>query len=223
MPCRMHLRIDPVRTITPDRTRLSGGPISLSEVTSRDNATFFRNDRHFDSGLRVWRLLGRGDHAAFALEHMHSTPGFRDPHQTLTAIGSGELKPDPHKPIPAGTWSGTAAIHAMRAPEVAYLANATLTVHPQPEDTSRARNALFHTSTPEPRRTDEAPELTSISFPVKAIGHRPGRISNPNSDKSLIGSFHGANHEVVVIVLSDTTNLIIGGAILYREDENGSN
>ena len=214
---------DPVRSIETWRTRLIGGSISLSQVTRRDNATFFRNDQHYDNGLKVWRLLARGDHTAFALEHLHSRPDFPKPHQILTAIASGELKPDPGTPIPSGTWSGTAAIHTMHAPETAYLAKATLVVQPQPDDPGFARTGWFRTSTPEPRRVDEAPQLRALSYPVGAVGHVPGHLSNPNVKHSLEGSFHGANHEVVVIAFSNTAHPLIGGAILYRLDDDESN
>ena len=162
--------------LEPFRTKLQGPPIPVNQVTTINNVSLFRNDRLFESGLRIWRLLGRGDYTAFVLEHLHSEPDFPTPKESLTAIASGEHPPTPETPIPAATWTGTAAIHTINSGDVAYFANATLTV-PLPSDTPRrSRTSYLHIETPEPLNTDNAAPLRAMTLPY----HRGKRRNRPD-------------------------------------------
>ena len=205
-------------TITPNSTRLQGPPIPVNQVTTINNVSLFRNDRLFDSGLKIWRLLGRGDYTAFVLEHLHSRPDLPTPKQVLTAIATGEHPPAPNTPIPATTWTGTAAIHTINSADIAYFANATLTV-PLPSDTPRRlRTSYLHIDTPKPLNADNAPPLRAMTFPITEANDDTDQIWNPDPRLNVQASFHGTNHDVVVLVFSNARTLLIGGAILYRQD-----
>ena len=105
----------------------------------------------------------------------------------------------------------------MKSEDIAYFADATLIVPPPHDNPKRPRTSFLHIATPQPHNANNAPPLRAMTLPITSANDDTDHIANPDLRLSLQGSFHGTNHDVVVIVFSNAKNVLIGAAILYRD------
>ena len=203
-----------------DHTIISpiGTPTS---ITTRNNLTLSLNHHKPDGTLSVSRLLGRSEHAAFGLHRLLPPANKSNDYNSIHSLASGTLLPPAQTHIPPGTWTGTAAFQNIFDLETYHLSDATFLVPPLRDNPNFPRYAKFTTSQPEPFehfRAAEPPSIDPFFFFSIPIHHQLSTFSKGDNHYNIQGSFHGPDHNSLIIVFSNVRKRINGAAILHRQD-----